>query len=92
MRPLVNDAPLLIYPQLAMAIGLEEAVLLQQLHFRLHHQGVTRDGEIWYSQSYEHWQKQFPFWGIQKISIKNSLLSYKVNEISYQTSVWKCLI
>lgn len=55
MRPLVNDAPLLIYPQLAMAIGLEEAVLLQQLHFRLHHQGVTRDGEIWYSQSYEHY-------------------------------------
>ncbi len=61
MKPLVNDAPLLIYPQLAMAIGLEEAVLLQQLHFRLHYQGVTRDGEVWYYQSYEHWQKQFPF-------------------------------
>ncbi|MEK4384590.1 hypothetical protein MKZ25_02185 [Solibacillus sp. FSL W7-1464] len=53
MKPLVNDAPLLIYPQLAMAIGLEEAVMLQQLHFRLHHQGVTRDGEVWYCQSYE---------------------------------------
>lgn len=67
MKPLVNDAPLLIYPQLALAIGLEEAVLLQQLHFRLHHQGVTRDGEVWYCQSYERWQKQFPFWGVQKV-------------------------
>lgn len=70
MKPLINDSTLLIYPRLALAIGLEEAVLLQQLHFRLHHQGVTRDGETWYCQSYERWQKQFPFWGVQKIKNK----------------------
>lgn len=70
MKPLIQDSTLLIYPQLALAIGLEEAVLLQQLHFRLHHQGVMRDGDKWYCQSYERWQKQFPFWGVQKIKNK----------------------
>ena len=70
MKPLIQDSTLLIYPQLALAIGLEEAVLLQQLHFRLHHQGLTRDGEKWYCQSYERWHKQFPFWSVQKIKNK----------------------
>ena len=67
MNLLINDSPLIVLPHLAMIIGPDEALLLQQLYFRLKNQGVKREGETWYCQSYERWQMQIPFWGISKI-------------------------
>jgi len=67
MSLLIHESPLLILPTLAQTIGLEEAILLQQLHFRLTHQGQERDGKRWYCQSYTNWAKQLPFWSESKI-------------------------
>ena len=67
MKLLIQESPLLILPTLAQTIGLEEAILLQQLHFRLTHQGQERDGKLWYCQSYTKWAKQLPFWSESKI-------------------------
>lgn len=67
MKLLINEAPLLVLPSLALQIGLDEAILLQQLHFRLNHQGVERDKTVWYCQSHARWAKQLPFWSEQKI-------------------------
>ena len=67
MSLLIQESPLLILPTLAQTIGLEEAILLQQLHFRLTHQGQERDGKRWYCQSYTNWAKQLPFWSESKI-------------------------
>mgnify|MGYP003525604647 FL=1 len=67
MKLLIQESPLLILPTLAQTIGLEEAILLQQLHFRLTHQGQERDGKRWYCQSYTNWAKQLPFWSESKI-------------------------
>ena len=67
MNLLIQESPLLILPTLAQAIGLDEAILLQQLHFRLTHQSQERDGKLWYCQSYTNWAKQLPFWGESKI-------------------------
>ena len=67
MKLLIQESPLLILPTLAQTIGLEEAILLQQLHFRLTHQGQERDGKLWYCQSYTSWAKQLPFWSESKI-------------------------
>ena len=67
MSLLIQESPLLILPTLAQAIGLDEAILLQQLHFRLTHQGQERDGKLWYCQSYTSWAKQLPFWSESKI-------------------------
>ena len=67
MKLLIHELPLLILPTLAQTIGLEEAILLQQLHFRLTHQGQERDGKRWYCQSYTNWAKQLPFWSESKI-------------------------
>lgn len=64
---LIQESPLLILPTRAQLIGLDEAILLQQLHFRLTHQGQERDGKIWYCQTYTKWAKQLPFWGESKI-------------------------
>ena len=67
MSLLIQESPLLILPTLAQTIGLEEAILLQQLHFRLTHQGQERDGKLWYCQAYTSWAKQLPFWSESKI-------------------------
>ena len=67
MNLLIQESPLLILPTLAQAIGLDEAILLQQLHFRLNHHGQERDGKIWYCQTYTNWAKQLPFWSESKI-------------------------
>lgn len=42
MKLLINESPLLVLPSLALLIGVDEAILLQQLNFRLNHQGVER--------------------------------------------------
>lgn len=67
MNLLTNENPLILLPQLACVIGPEEAIVLQQLHFRLQQQTVTHDGEVWYCQSLAKWQKQLPFWNEPKI-------------------------
>jgi hypothetical protein len=70
-RLLLNEQPLLIMPQLACKLGLNESVILQQIHYWL---GINekannnfKDGKYWTFNSYEEWQKQFPFWSISTI-------------------------
>lgn len=75
-RLLIDDKPLLILPRLACRIGLNEAVVLQQLHFHLRRvQDVAclsashcRDG-VWYvDRTLAQWQEQdFPFWSVDTI-------------------------
>ena len=67
MNLLIHESPLLILPILAHQTGLDEAILLQQLHFRLKHQGQERDESLWYCQTYTNWTKQLPFWNESKI-------------------------
>lgn len=67
MTLLVNQTPQLVVPCLAECFGVQEAVLLQQLHYRLLQQGKDHNGKRWYCQSYEHWSRQLPYWNEQKI-------------------------
>jgi hypothetical protein len=63
---LLNEQPLLIMPNLAMKIGLNESIVLQQIHYwnvineKSKHN--FKDGYYWTFNSYEEWSKQFPFW------------------------------
>lgn len=66
-RLLINEAPLMIVPSLAVKIGMNEAVILQQIHYWL---GVSKheiEGNKWVYNTYEDWQEQFPFWSISTI-------------------------
>jgi len=61
---LINEAPLQVLPSLACAVGLNEALILQQIHYWLspkHNQNVI-ENRHWVFNSYEQWQTQFPFW------------------------------
>jgi len=70
---LLDEHPLVILPQLAVAIGLNEAIFLQQLHYWLTKSKNAVKGRLWSYSSYEELQKQFPFFSVKTIQrvIKN---------------------
>ncbi|MGP4715301.1 hypothetical protein ACTXGL_01500 [Psychrobacter sp. T6-6] len=73
---LINEPPLQVLPSLAAAIGLNEALLLQQLHYWLRHAKVEHDGKMWIYKNLDKWKEQdFPFWS--KNTIKRSVKSLK---------------
>lgn len=66
---LINEPPLLIIPSLAKAIGLNEAIVVQQLHYWLNNPniGIEQDGYKWVFNTYEEWAKNFTFWSTSTI-------------------------
>jgi len=63
-RLLIDEEPLLVLPRLAAAIGLNAAIVLQQVRYWLgdKRRPQVRDGERWVYNTYAQWQEQFPFW------------------------------
>lgn len=56
--------PLIVLPELAEEVGLEAAVILQQLHFLLRdgkNGKVLSDGNRWIYNSYKGWREHFPW-------------------------------
>mgnify|MGYP002682280689 CR=1 FL=1 len=65
---LLQERPLIVLPQLACAVGLNEAIVLQQLHYWLIEGGTPHEGRRWVYNSYEQWQvDNFPFWSLPTI-------------------------
>lgn len=64
-RILINEPPILVLPTLATEIGLNEAMVLQQIHYWLMNERNKNrfDGHVWVRNTYEQWGRQFPFWG-----------------------------
>jgi len=61
-RLLIDEYPLIVLPALAHAIGLNEAIILQQVHYWLSKSPHRHDDKPWIYNSYEAWHGQFPFW------------------------------
>lgn len=66
---LINEPPLLFIPSLAKVIGLNEAIVVQQLHYWLNNPntGIEQDGYKWVFNTYEEWAKNFTFWSTSTI-------------------------
>jgi hypothetical protein len=64
---LLHEQPLQVLPGLAVALGLNEAIILQQLHYWLGRKAHIRDDREWHYNTYEDWKKQFPFWSVSTI-------------------------
>lgn len=62
MNLLINEPPLQVLPSLAKKVGLNEAIFLQQLHFRLLISNTERDGYKWIYKPLADWNEEFPFW------------------------------
>jgi chorismate mutase len=64
---LINEDPLQVCPSLAKAVGLNEAIVLQQLHYWLKRSSNERAGRKWVFNDYDDWSAQFPFWSTRTI-------------------------
>jgi hypothetical protein len=66
---LFDESPLVVQPSLAKAIGLNEAIVLQQINYWLNQKGIgkTIRGERWIYNTVADWQKNFPFWSQETI-------------------------
>lgn len=74
---LLDEYPLIVLPKLATKIGLNEAIVLQQVHYWIEIERKTKDAEVmqkhfhngrWYVyNTYEQWHEQFPFWSISTL-------------------------
>ena len=72
---LIEEPPLQVLPSLAVALGLNEALILQQMHYWLKvkqqssdkYTDSFREGRWWVYNSVEQWKAQFPFWSTDTI-------------------------
>jgi len=69
---LINEQALQVLPSLALALGLEEAIAIQQLHYWLNNtknEGrIDEDGNKWVYNTYAQWKDDnFPFWSEDKV-------------------------
>lgn len=96
---LIDEYPLLVYPSLAKAIGLNEAIVLQQIHYWLKKNTEAkrnfRDGHYWVYNSYSEWQNQFPWWSERTLkrifmSLEKSgyLISGRYNSYKLDRTKW----
>jgi hypothetical protein len=99
-RLLIMDKPLQVLPQLAFAIGLNEAMVLQQVHYwvkinaRSHRN--KRLGYYWMYNTYEQWQKDnFPFWSkgtikrtIHQLEDRHLLVGERLDKNPFNRTKW----
>ncbi|PCF64553.1 DnaD domain protein [Staphylococcus intermedius] len=76
---LIDDYPIQVLPKLAETIGLNEAIILQQIHYWLNNSNHQYDDKKWIYNSYPEWQKQFPFWSL--MTIKRAIYSLEKQEL-----------
>lgn len=94
---LINENPLMVLPTLAVKIGLNEAILLQQVHYWIDPRinKNYRDGKFWVYNTLNEWLTQFPFWSkstlrrtIKNLEEKNLLLSTSRVVKGYDQTKW----
>ena len=93
---LINEPPLQVLPSLACAVGLNEALILQQFHYWLQHSSNVKDGHKWIYNSYQEWHKQFPFWkskntlisAIKHLEDMGILISGNYNKAKFDKTKW----
>lgn len=92
---LIQEPPLQVLPTLAMAIGLKEALLLQQIHYWTRLSTNIEDGHTWVYNSVTQWQQQLPFWSertiwtmIKKLETLDLIISGSFNKAKFDRTKW----
>lgn len=94
---LINEPPLMVLPTLATVTSLNEAILLQQIHYWLDPRGNknTKEGKHWVYNTYKDWEKQFPFWSqktieriILSLETRGILISKQFNKQKGDKTKW----
>lgn len=85
---LIQESPLQFQPSLAVAIGINEAIVLQQIHYWISNpknKGYEQDGYKWVYNTYAEWKEtNFPFWSENTIQRVFASLEEKGLVVSIQ--------
>ena len=76
---LIDDYPILVLPKLATEIGLNEAIILQQMHYWINKSNHIHDNKRWIYNSYKEWEQHFPFWS--NATIRRTISSLEKQEL-----------
>ncbi|CAJ2719255.1 Uncharacterised protein [Burkholderia pseudomallei] len=94
-RLLIDEPPLMVLPQLAARIGLNEAIILQQVHYWTRDNRNVIEGRSWTYNTVADWQKQFPFWSqatirrtIDSLVEKGLLIKKKLSDNKMDATLW----
>lgn len=96
---LLDSRPLLVLPELACAIGLNEAIVVQQIHYWVEHNKRSRtnfrNGYYWTYNTYAEWEKQFPWWSgrtirriLKGLESSNIVITGKYNNAGFDQTKW----
>ena len=92
---LINEDPIFFLPTLAVAIGLNEAILLQKIHGWLQCTPKEHVGRNWIYNSYKSWHEQLPFMSESTIkrAIKNLIdsgivITHNFNKNTFDKTLW----
>lgn len=96
---LLDEHPLQVMPKLATLIGLNEAIVLQQIHYWLCIKKENNkdyiNGHYWVYNTYEQWKEQFPFWSvgtirrtITKLENNGLLIVGNYNQAGFDKTKW----
>lgn len=86
---LINEQPLVVLPKLACTIGLNEAIVLQQVHYWLDRSDKVREGHTWTYNTLDKWHDQFPFWSLS--TLKRTLKSLRDQKLLIATDKFNTL-
>jgi uncharacterized phage protein (TIGR02220 family) len=92
---LISESPIMILPSLAVRIGVNETVLLQQVHYWLVKSSHVKEGRTWIYNTYRDWQEQLPFWSestikraVKSLEEKGLLMTANWNKSKLDNTKW----
>lgn len=92
---LLNEYPIMFHSSLAVAIGLNEAILLQKINLWLNCKPKNADGRSWIYNSYKSWQEQLPFFSestikraLKNLSDKGIIIKANFNKLKMDRTIW----
>ncbi|MCE4957689.1 DnaD domain-containing protein [Macrococcoides caseolyticum] len=92
---LMDEHPIQVMPTLATHIGLNEAIILQQMHYWLSKSTHNYDNRFWIYNTIKGWSKQFPFWSestikraINNLIKKGLIVVGNYNKAKFDKTLW----
>lgn len=94
-KVIFNDKPLIIPLELALKIGVNEAIFIQQLHYLLQSSKHIIDGERWIYNTHKEWTEQLPIFSestlartLKKLLRMGLIIRGNHNKLSFDRTLW----
>lgn len=94
-RFLLDEHPITFHSSLAVAIGVNEAIILQKINLWLNCKPHNADGRSWIYNSYKSWQEQLPFFSestikraLKNLEDKGIIITGNFNKLKMDRTKW----